>query len=208
MRAGRARWLRERACIPCRPTPARSRSARSLPSSPRARAFSCERRAARTSITSSIRRTLPPSAEAATASALFACWRREGPTPRPCAAARSLSAKARMMTLASYLPLIRFPLRARALPAQPNPRGRFGRGGSPPPSVLASVEKSFRHRVDDGRGVGGDGIDARLDLGQRAEGLLEEMLRVILHRSLELGPRHHARHQPHGVGLGGGVAMA
>src|SRR5262249_26422373 len=29
------------------------------------------------------------------------------------------------------------PLRARALPAQPNPRGRFGRGASPPPSVLA-----------------------------------------------------------------------
>src|SRR5215510_1350014 len=189
MRAGRARWSRERACIPCRPTPARSRSAQSLPSSPRARASSCARRAARTSITSSIRTTRPPSAEAATASALFACWRREGPTPRPCAAARSLSAKARTMTLASYLPLIRFPLRGRGLcPRNRIVGGGWGGGRSPLPSVLASVEESFRHRVDDGRGVGGDDIDARLDLGQRAEGLLEEMLRVVLHRPLELGP--------------------
>src|SRR5215472_16270180 len=144
MRAGRARWSRERACTPCRPTPARSKFARSLPSSPRARAFCCARRAARTSITSSIRRTL------------------------------LLSAESRLTRRVDHLVY-------QAGTAESSGAAR----------QLAAVEKSFRHRVDDGRGVGGDDIDARLDLGQRAERLLEEMLRVILHCPLELVPRHH-----------------
>src|SRR5262252_8259685 len=80
-----------------------------------------------------------------------------------------------------------FPLRARALPAQPNPRGRFGRGAMPLPSVLAGEgfllpelpgpADGARDRglgplrllgieIDDGAAEGhGLGLQARIHLG-------------------------------------------
>ena len=49
---------------------------------------------------------------------------------------------------------LQFPLRARASPAQPNPRGRFGKGAMPPPSVLgAMLVEKFQAGLVEGGGL-------------------------------------------------------
>src|SRR5215831_9391308 len=55
------------------------------------------------------------------------------------------------MTLYAVRRLPSVPLRARALPAQANPRrGRFRKGGeAPPPSVLAATEGALEILLDD-----------------------------------------------------------
>ena len=77
-----------------------------------------------------------------------------------------------------------------------------------PFTTLRAVEKALGHGVDLGDARAGDGVDARLHLGQRPERLGQQRLREGAHGLVQLRPRHHAREEPQGVRLGRRVAAA
>src|SRR5215470_19746301 len=83
-----------------------------------------------------------------------------------------------------------------------------GRSPETPTRKSAAVEESFGHRVDDRHAVGGDGVDAGLDLREGTERLLEQVRRIVVHGRGEVGARYHPRDQAERVRLGRRVAMA
>src|SRR5713101_9623546 len=72
---------------------------------------------------------------------------------------------------------------------------KTSRGRSPPPSLLFPLEKALRQGVDLGEADPGDGVDAGLDLGERAEGLPRQHRRVLAHGLSEGITRHDLMHE-------------
>src|SRR5712691_13461578 len=81
-----------------------------------------------------------------------------------------------------------------------------------PPSLArwpsATLEKSFGHRIDLGDSGARDGVDARLDLGERLERLGRQGVRVGANLLGETGPGDDAVHETERLGLGRRVAAA
>src|SRR5712692_11084290 len=72
----------------------------------------------------------------------------------------------------------------------------------------ATLEESFGHRIDLGDPRARDGIDARLDLGERLERLGRHCIRIGAHLLGETASRDDAMHETERLGLGRRVAAA